>query len=122
MIPSPPERWQNIIAVKAREAFIDEMKRHNLSDVVELYEEGNSEKYIGVIFGVMASNAIRKEDDDSRKIYLGLMAMSNYLHEAKHSRPGSEMAAKLFWIQLERAHPGSIEQYLGGSWQDLIKF
>ena len=122
MIPSPPERWQNILAVKAREAFIDEMNRHNLSDVVELYEEGNSEKYISVIFGVMASNAIRKEDDESRKIYLGLMFMANYLHEAKHSRPGSEMAVKLFWLQLERAHEGSIEQYLGGSWQDLIKF
>lgn len=120
MIPSPPERWQNSIALKAREAFIDEMSRHGLVDVIELYEEGNSEKYMSVIFGVMASNAIREENDELRKIFLGLMFMANYLHEAKHSRPGSEMAAKLFWLQLERAHEGSIEHYLNTTWEDLI--
>lgn len=122
LIPSLPARWTNVLARKAREAFIDELEHHNMEDALELYNDGNSEKYIAVVCGVMASNAILNEDEKSRKIYMGIMFLATYLHEAKHSRPGSEMATKLFWLQLERAHPGSIEKYLGGDWQSLVAF
>lgn len=120
MIPSPPERWTNSIALRAKEAFIDELLHHNLIDLAELYRDNTSEKSLAVILGVLASKSILKEDEDSRKFYMGLMFLATYLHEAKHSRPGSMMAAKLFWIQYERAHEGAIQEYLGITWQELM--
>lgn len=106
-------RYMEPTAKKARSALIDELSHHGFNEISNQYEmQKIHEKHVAAMMGKIAYEALLEDDDEVRKIAQGIMLLAVYMHEGKHDRPLSIEAIRLFWFQLNRAHPGLVEEYL----------